>query len=81
MRVIAKSTLARFWSEPAYADSKSALQSWHNETIAAHRTTPQDIKAHYRNASICPIAGWSLTSLATNIASLWKFRIAQVLRG
>ena len=35
MRVIAKSTLARFWSEPAYADSKSALQSWHDETIAA----------------------------------------------
>ena len=53
MRVIAKSTLARFWSEPAYADSKSALQSWHDETIAAHWTTPQDIKAHYRSASIC----------------------------
>ena len=53
MRVIAKSTLARFWSEPAYADSKSALLSWHDETIAGHWTTPQDIKAHYRSASIC----------------------------
>ena len=53
MRVIAKSTWSRFWSEPAEANSKSALQSWHDETIAAHWTTPQDIKAHYRSASIC----------------------------
>ena len=53
MRVIAKSTLARFWSEPAYADSKGALQSWHDETTAADWTTPQDIKAHYRSASVC----------------------------
>ena len=53
MRVIAKRTLARVWSEPAYADSKGALQIWHDETIAVHWTTPQDIKAHYRSASIC----------------------------
>lgn len=53
MRVIAKSTLVRFWSQPDYRDSEGALQSWYDEAVKANWATPQDIKAHYRNASIC----------------------------
>ena len=53
MRVIAKSTLVKFWSQPEYADSKGALQSWYDEAIKASWGTPQDIKDQYRSASIC----------------------------
>ena len=53
MRVIARSTLVKFWSQPEYADSKGALQSWFDEAIKASWKTPQDIKEQYRSASIC----------------------------
>lgn len=53
MRVIAKSTLVKFWSQPEYKDGKGALQSWYDEAMKADWKTPQDIKAHYRSASIC----------------------------
>lgn len=53
MRVIAKSTLVKFWNQPAYADSKGALQSWHDEAIKANWKNPQGIKEQYRSASIC----------------------------
>ncbi len=53
MRVIAKSSLVRFWSQPGYSDAKSALQSWHDEAQEATWQTPQDIKDQYRSASIC----------------------------
>ena len=53
MRVVAKSTLVKFWSQPEYADSRGALQSWHDEVMKADWKTPPDIKAHYSNASFC----------------------------
>ena len=53
MRVIAKSSLVRFWNEPEFADSKAALHSWHDEAIKAQWKTPQNVKDHYSNASIC----------------------------
>ena len=53
MRVVAKSTLVRFWSRPECADSKGALQSWFDEAIKASWLTPQNIKAQYSSASIC----------------------------
>jgi len=53
MRVIAKSTLKKFWEQPRYADAQGALESWYDEAMQAHWTSPQDIKAQYRNASIC----------------------------
>lgn len=53
MRVIAKSTLVRFWSQPDYKDSEGALQSWYDEAVKANWLIPQDIKTHYRSASIC----------------------------
>lgn len=53
MRVIAKSTLVKFWSRPDCADAKGALQSWYDEAIKANWATPQVIKEQYRSASIC----------------------------
>lgn len=53
MRVIAKSTLVKFWSQPEYADSKGALQSWIDEAVKANWKIPHDIKEQYRGASIC----------------------------
>ena len=53
MRVVAKSTLVRFWTRPECADSKGSLQSWFDEAIKANWKTPQDIKNHYNSASIC----------------------------
>lgn len=53
MRVIAKITLVKFWSQPDYADAKGALQSWHDEAIKANWNTPQNIKDQYGSASMC----------------------------
>ena len=53
MRLIAKSTLVKFWSQPQWADSKGSLQSWLDEVIKASWKTPQDIKEQYSSASIC----------------------------
>lgn len=53
MRVIAKSTLKKFWERPGYADAQGPLESWYDEAMQASWTTPQDVKAQYRNASIC----------------------------
>lgn len=53
MRVIARSTLVKFWNQPECTDSKGALRSWYDEAIKANWKTPQDIKEQYRSASIC----------------------------
>jgi mRNA interferase HigB len=53
MRVIAKSTLVNFWSQPGRADAKGALQSWHDEAMKANWLNPQNIKDQYSSASIC----------------------------
>jgi mRNA interferase HigB len=53
MRVIAKSTLVKFWCQPEYADAKGALQSWYDEATKASWQIPRDIKEQYRSASIC----------------------------
>jgi len=53
MRIIAKRTLREFWeNSPKYADAKGPLEAWHAEAKKAKWTTPQDIKAQFRNASI-----------------------------
>ncbi|NOX91164.1 MAG: type II toxin-antitoxin system HigB family toxin [Gammaproteobacteria bacterium] len=53
MRVIAKRTLREFWSSsPSYLDSRPALEAWHSEALKAKWSSPQDIKAQFRNASI-----------------------------
>ena len=53
MRVIAKSTLKKFWEKSEYRDAQGPFQSWHEEAIKAIWTAPQDVKSQYRNASIC----------------------------
>lgn len=53
LRVVAKSTLVKFWSRPDYGDAKGALQSWYDEAVKANWKTPQDVKEQYRSASIC----------------------------
>jgi len=53
MRVIAKSTIKKFWEQAAYRDAKGPLESWHEEAVKAHWESPQAIKNQYRNVSIC----------------------------
>ena len=53
MRVIAKSTLVKFWGQPEYSDSEGALKSWYDEAVKAAWKTPQEVKEQYRSASIC----------------------------
>lgn len=53
MRVIAKSTLKKFWEHPAYGDAQAPLESWYEEAVKAIWTTPQTVKEQYGNASIC----------------------------
>lgn len=53
MRVIAKSTLKKFWEQPSYADAQSPLECWHDEALKAEWTSPQAVKDQFKNASIC----------------------------
>lgn len=53
MRVIAESTLVKFWNQPEYKDSEGALSSWYDDAIKAKWKTPHEIKDKYKGASIC----------------------------
>ncbi|MGK2915065.1 MAG: type II toxin-antitoxin system HigB family toxin [Porticoccaceae bacterium] len=53
MRVIASSTLSRFWKQKRYADAQGPLEAWHAEACTAAWKTPHDIKNVYISASIC----------------------------
>lgn len=53
MRVIAKSTLMKFWEQPAYRDAQGPLESWYEEALRSKWTSPQEVKSQYGNASIC----------------------------
>lgn len=53
MRVIAKSTLKKFWERPGCADAQDLLENWYDEAAQAKWTTLQDVKTQYRNASMC----------------------------
>ena len=52
MRVIARKTLRDFYEE--HADSKSALDAWFHEAVAARWQEPQDLKTRYPSADILP---------------------------
>jgi mRNA interferase HigB len=53
MRVIAKRTLRQFWTNnPRHADARGPLEAWHAEASRASWTSPAEVKAQYRNASI-----------------------------
>lgn len=53
MRIIAKSTLKKFWENPSYGDARGPLVSWYEEVLKTGWRTPRSVKAQYRNASIC----------------------------
>ena len=53
MRVIAKSSLKKFWGSRACADARGPLHSWYAEALKAKWRTPRDIKDHFASASIC----------------------------
>ena len=53
MRVIAKSSLKKFWDRPSYSDARGPLRAWHDEALKAVWRTPQDIKDQFASASIC----------------------------
>lgn len=53
MRVIAKSSLKKFWDRPGYGDARGPLHSWYDEAAKATWTSPQNIKDQYASASIC----------------------------
>ncbi|QLQ33938.1 MAG: type II toxin-antitoxin system HigB family toxin [Candidatus Thiothrix singaporensis] len=53
MRIIALSTLKRFWEgNPQYADAKAATLAWYRHALKADWTEPADVKADFGNASI-----------------------------
>jgi mRNA interferase HigB len=53
MRIVAKSSLQKFWQQPGRADARGPLHSWYSEAVRATWRTPQDIKDDYATASIC----------------------------
>jgi mRNA interferase HigB len=53
MRVITKSKLRKFWeSSPRYNDAKKQMVAWYNFYVKAKWSTPHELKADLRNASI-----------------------------
>ncbi len=53
MRIIAKSTLRKFWESSAhYFESKAPIEAWYAEAKKAKWQTPQDIKKQFHTVSI-----------------------------
>jgi len=52
MRVISRRKLRQHWESPGRADSEEALKAWHAEAQAANWSTPAEVKAQFRSASI-----------------------------
>ncbi len=53
MRIIAKSTLVKFWETPGCEDAEVPLKSWHDVVLKASWKTPQEMKRQIGTASIC----------------------------
>ncbi len=52
MRIIAFRTLREFFEKPEYADSEIPLRAWYHDTKAASWKNPNELKRHYKSASI-----------------------------
>ncbi len=53
MRIIAKSTLRKFWeSSPQCFEAKAPIEAWYAEAKKAKWQTPQEIKEQFRSVSI-----------------------------
>ena len=53
MRIIALSTLKYFWGNtPKHADAKESTMAWYRHALKADWSSPDKVKADFRNASI-----------------------------
>ena len=52
MRIISKRTLRKFYENPNFQDSKGAIEAWYSEVIKANWSSPNEIKAQYKSASV-----------------------------
>lgn len=50
--IISVKTLREHWETPGREDSEQALKAWYHEVRRQNWKTPNDVKRHYRNASI-----------------------------
>lgn len=53
MRLIAKSTLRKFWEKSEFRDAEGPLRAWVDEISVSGWSTPQELKRQFRRASIC----------------------------
>ena len=53
MRIIALSTLKRFWDEsPTFRDSREPTLAWYRHVLKANWDSPASVKANFATASI-----------------------------
>lgn len=53
MRVIALSTLKRFWLQnPKHRDSREPILAWYKHALAADWSSPAEVKRDFKTASI-----------------------------
>ncbi len=52
MHVVSRSLLVAFYGRPAFQDAKGALEAWYDVARQARWTSPADVKAQFRNASV-----------------------------
>lgn len=52
MHIVSRSTLVAFYSQPAYQDARGALEAWFDVVSQATWSSPAEVKAQYRNASV-----------------------------
>lgn len=53
MRIIALSTLKKFWEQsPAYTDAAEPVRAWYRHALRADWASPADVKQDFGNASI-----------------------------
>jgi mRNA interferase HigB len=52
MRIIAKSTLVKFWKNKAHKDSEQPLKEWYQEASKADWKSPNEVKAQFGSVSV-----------------------------
>jgi mRNA interferase HigB len=52
MHIVSRSVLVDFYTRPEYKDARGALEAWYDVTRQARWSSPAEIKAQYRHASV-----------------------------
>jgi mRNA interferase HigB len=52
VRILSKKNLRHFWMRPGMQESEHALRAWYRATAKADWSSPADVKAQLRNASV-----------------------------